>query len=48
MSIVYTGSITAALLLFFIGYAVFLAITWWFYLRRVLTAWSPSLAVSQV
>jgi NNP family nitrate/nitrite transporter-like MFS transporter len=48
MSIVYTGSITAALLLFFLGYAIFLAVTWWFYLRRVLTAWSPSLALSQV
>jgi len=48
MSIVYTGSITAALLIFFLGYAIFLAVTWWFYLRRVLTAWSPSLAVSEV
>jgi MFS transporter, NNP family, nitrate/nitrite transporter len=48
MSIVYTGSITAALLLFFLGYAVFLAVTWWFYLRRVMTARSPSLAAAEV
>ena len=24
------------------------AVTWWFYLRRVLTGWSPSLAVAEV
>jgi NNP family nitrate/nitrite transporter-like MFS transporter len=48
MSIGYTGSITAALLLFFLAYAVFLTVTWWFYLRRRMTAWSPSLAAARV
>ncbi|GIH03668.1 MFS transporter [Rhizocola hellebori] len=48
MSIAYTGSITPALWTFFAAYGVFLVVTWWFYLRRVLMAWSPSLAVAQV
>jgi MFS transporter, NNP family, nitrate/nitrite transporter len=48
MSIVYTGSITLALLVFFAGYGVFLAITWWFYLRRVLASRSPSLAIGRI
>jgi NNP family nitrate/nitrite transporter-like MFS transporter len=48
MSIAYTGSITPALWTFFAAYGVFLAVTWWFYLRRVLMSWSPSLAVAQV
>jgi MFS transporter, NNP family, nitrate/nitrite transporter len=48
MSITYTGSITTALRVFLAGYAVLLAITWWFYLRRVLASWSPSLAVAEV
>lgn len=48
MSMVNTGSITLALLVFLAGYAVMLAVTWWFYLRRVLASWSPSLAGAHV
>ncbi len=48
MSIVQTGSINAALWVFLGGYVLFLGVTWWFYLRRVLMSWSPSLAVAQV
>ena len=43
MSIAQTGSITAALYVFLAGYGVCLAVTWWYYLRRVL-ARVPSLA----
>jgi NNP family nitrate/nitrite transporter-like MFS transporter len=48
MSIAATGSITPALLAFLVSYVGMLGITWWFYLRRVLVAWSPSLAVAGV
>ena len=48
MSIAATGSITPALLVFLGGYAVMLVVTWWFYLRRVLVGWSPSLALAGI
>ncbi|WP_117211228.1 MFS transporter [Allorhizocola rhizosphaerae] len=48
ISIVHTGSIALALLVFFAGYAVFLAITWWFYLRRAFASRLPSLAFAKV
>jgi NNP family nitrate/nitrite transporter-like MFS transporter len=48
MSIAQTGSITTALVVFLAGYAVCLAVTWWYYLRRVLVGWSPSLAEAAV
>jgi MFS transporter, NNP family, nitrate/nitrite transporter len=48
ISISRTGSISAALLIFLTGYAVCLLVTWWFYLRRVLSTLSPSLAPAGV
>lgn len=42
MSITQTGSIISALLVFLAGYAVCLAVTWWFYLR------SPALSLTGV
>lgn len=48
MSITHTGSITAALTMFLAGYAVLLAVTWWFYLRHAFASRSPSLAAQQV
>ena len=48
MSIAQTGSINAALVTFLAGYGACLVVTWWFYLRRVLDSWSPSLAMAEV
>jgi NNP family nitrate/nitrite transporter-like MFS transporter len=48
MSIAHTGSITTALVVFLAGYGVCLAMTWWYYLRRVLVGFSPNLAEAAV
>jgi NNP family nitrate/nitrite transporter-like MFS transporter len=48
MSIAATGSITTALVVFLAGYAVCLAVTWWYYLRTVLVRFSPNLAEAAV
>jgi NNP family nitrate/nitrite transporter-like MFS transporter len=48
MSIAQTGSITTALLVFLAAYGVCLAVTWWFYLRKVLVRFSSSLAEAAV
>jgi MFS transporter, NNP family, nitrate/nitrite transporter len=47
-SIAQSGSVTAALAAFLLGYAVCLAVTWWYYLRRILVSWSASLARANV
>jgi NNP family nitrate/nitrite transporter-like MFS transporter len=44
ISIAQTGSINTALVAFLGVYALCTAVTWWFYLRRVFTGVSPSLA----
>jgi NNP family nitrate/nitrite transporter-like MFS transporter len=48
ISIAQTGSINTALVVFLAGYGLCLAVTWWFYLRRVFTGFSPSLAGTTV
>jgi NNP family nitrate/nitrite transporter-like MFS transporter len=48
MSIAHTGSISTALLVFLVGYAGCLGVTWWYYLRTVLVGFSPSLAEAAV
>jgi NNP family nitrate/nitrite transporter-like MFS transporter len=48
MSLAHTGSISTALVVFLIGYAGCLAVTWWFYLRTVFVGYSPSLAEAAV
>jgi NNP family nitrate/nitrite transporter-like MFS transporter len=48
ISIAQTGSINTALLVFLAVYALCVAVTWWFYLRRVFTRFSPSLAGTTV
>jgi NNP family nitrate/nitrite transporter-like MFS transporter len=48
ISITHTGSINTALVVFLAGYALCTAVTWWFYLRRVFTDVSPSLAGTTV
>jgi MFS transporter, NNP family, nitrate/nitrite transporter len=48
MSIANTGSIDAALVVFLAGYALCVAVTWWFYLRTVLVRVAPSLADAAV
>jgi MFS transporter, NNP family, nitrate/nitrite transporter len=48
MSIAATGSIKTALVVFLVGYAVCLGVTWWYYLRTVLVRFSPSLAEAAV
>jgi NNP family nitrate/nitrite transporter-like MFS transporter len=48
ISIAQTGSINTALLVFLAVYALCVAATWWFYLRRVFTRFSPSLAGTTV
>jgi NNP family nitrate/nitrite transporter-like MFS transporter len=49
MSIAATGSIAVALYVFLASYALMLAVTWWFYLRRsLLVSQVPSLAYASV
>jgi NNP family nitrate/nitrite transporter-like MFS transporter len=48
ISIARTGSINTALAVFLAAYGLCLAVTWWFYLRRVLVGFSPSLAGTTV
>lgn len=48
MSIAHTGSINTALWVFLAGYAVCMAVTWWYYLRRSLASFSPSLAAATI
>ena len=48
ISIAQTGSINTALLVFLGVYALCVAVTWWFYLRRVFVQFSPSLAGTTV
>jgi NNP family nitrate/nitrite transporter-like MFS transporter len=48
MSISATGSIVTALSCFLGAYAVMVAVTWWFYLRRRWVARAPSLAYANV
>jgi NNP family nitrate/nitrite transporter-like MFS transporter len=49
MSIAATGSIGTALYVFLAGYAVMVAVTWWYYLRRsLLVSRAPSLAYASV
>jgi NNP family nitrate/nitrite transporter-like MFS transporter len=48
MSVAHTGSIDAALVGFLAGYAVCVAVTWWFYLRTVFVQAAPTLAEAAV
>ena len=48
ISIAQTGSINTALLVFLGVYALCVAVTWWFYLRRLFVHHSPSLAGTTV
>jgi len=48
MSISSTGSIVTALVVFLGGYLAMVAVTWWYYLRRVLVTRAPSLAHASV
>ena len=48
MSIAHTGSINTALWVFLAGYGICTAVTWWYYLRRSFTSFSPSLAGASI